>query len=86
MTRLRPTPDVAWTTADGAAYVAKVPSGPIIVLTGAAAIVWDEIGVDGDVATLTARVAARITNAPPDADGAVMRVVASLREEELLAP
>jgi hypothetical protein len=86
MMSARPGPRVAWTLTDDTAYVARVPSGPIIVLEGPAAVIWDELAADGDVATLTARVAARITDAPPDADATVQHVVARLRDEGLLGP
>jgi hypothetical protein len=85
MTLSQPAPGLAWTTADDHAYVARMPSGPIVVLSGPAAVIWDELTVDGDTATLTARVTARLTNAPDDADAIVHHVVEQLRSDGLLA-
>ncbi|WP_308467505.1 PqqD family peptide modification chaperone [Rathayibacter soli] len=85
MTSARPAPGVAWMTLDDTAYVARMPSGPIIVLGGPAAVIWDELATDGDFATLTARVAERMTDVPSDADATVMDVVASLSNEGLLS-
>lgn len=84
MTFLRRAQGVAWITAESAAYVAHIPSGPIVVLTGPAAVIWDELAIDGDVATLTQRVTARMSDVPPDADATVEQVVERLQEEGLL--
>lgn len=61
---LRLAPDVAVHLEDDAAYVARVPEGPIHVLDQVAAIIWEE-AVDADRATVAARVAER-TGADPD--------------------
>jgi hypothetical protein len=84
MTRLRRAAGVAWVTADSAAYVARIPSGPIVVLTGPAAVIWDELTIDGDAATLTERVSERMSDVPPDADASVKHVVERLQAEGLL--
>jgi hypothetical protein len=84
MTCLRQAPGIAWITAEGAAYVAHIPSGPIIVLTGPAAVIWDELTIDGDAATLTERVSERMSDVPPDADATVKQVVERLQAEGLL--
>ena len=46
-------------------YVATLPDGPILVLDGISALIWDE-ACGGDRATIVNRVAAA-TNATPDA-------------------
>jgi hypothetical protein len=84
MTGVRRAAGVAWVTTDSAAYVARVPSGPIVVLTGPAAVIWDELTVDGDVGTLTERVSERMSDVPPDADATVKQVVERLQAEGLL--
>ena len=45
-------------------YVATLPDGPIIVLVGSSALIWDE-ACAGDREKIVDRVAAA-TNAPPD--------------------
>lgn len=46
-------------------YVATLPDGPIVVLDGISALIWDE-ACAGDRETIVERVAA-VTNAAPDA-------------------
>ena len=53
---LRVSDGVAWTRHDGRVYVAAVPAGPIAVLEGTAALIW-ELALDGSGTTLTERVA-----------------------------
>lgn len=40
MSPLVPAPDVAWVEVDGTVYVAVLPDPPILVLAGAAALIW----------------------------------------------
>jgi hypothetical protein len=84
MTGIQRAPGIAWVVADSTAYVARIPSGPIVVLTGPAAVIWDELMTDGDAITLAARVSARMSDVPPDADATVKQVVEHLLAEGLL--
>lgn len=61
---LRVSEGVAWTRHDGRVYVAAVPAGPIAVLEGTAALIW-ELALDGPGTTLTERVAG-VTGQPVD--------------------
>jgi len=76
---LRLAPDVAVHLEDDAAYVARVPEGPIHVLDQVAAIIWEE-AVDADRATVAARVAERtgadVHEIAPDVDAFVGNLVA----------
>lgn len=71
--------DVAVHLEDDAAYVARVPEGPIHVLDQVAAIIWEE-AVDADRATVAARVAERtgadVHEIAPDVDAFVGNLVA----------
>lgn len=51
--------DLAYLAADDAVYLATVPQGPIRVLAGSAAVIWEE-SLAGDRPGLTARVAQRV--------------------------
>ncbi|MCD2441010.1 PqqD family protein [Agromyces sp. SYSU K20354] len=64
MTRLRRAPGTATLDVDGTVYAASLPGGPIIVLEGIAALIWDE-ACAGDRETIVERVAAA-TDAPTD--------------------
>lgn len=76
---LRLVPDVAVHLEDHAAYVARVPEGPIHVLDQVAAIIWEE-AVDADRATVAARVAERtgadVREIAPDIDAFISNLVA----------
>ncbi len=65
MTRLRRPPGVGLVTDEAALYAARLPDGPIVVLTGVAALIWSE-ACAGDRETVAERVA-RATDAAPDA-------------------
>lgn len=65
MTRLRPAPNVGTLEEDGIVYAAQLPGGPIVVLDGIAAVVWNEVR-SGERATVAERVA-EVTDASPDA-------------------
>jgi hypothetical protein len=56
MTRLRPPSDVAVTEEGDAVYAAHLPDGPIAVLEGTAALIWDE-ACSGERETIADRVA-----------------------------
>ncbi|WP_396659339.1 PqqD family peptide modification chaperone [Microbacterium sp.] len=51
---------------DDAAYLARLPQGPVIVLEGAAGLIWEELVATDDVTGLTERVRARLHDAPVD--------------------
>lgn len=76
---LRLAPDVAVHLEDHAAYVARVPEGPIHVLDQVAAIIWEE-AVDADRATVAARVAERtgadVREIAPEVDAFIGNLVA----------
>lgn len=58
MSRLVSAPDVAWVEVDDTVYVAVLPDPPIMVLSGAAALIWvTALQVDND--SLTEEVARR---------------------------
>ena len=61
----RPADAVGVVEHDGVVYAATLPSGPIVVLDGIAALIWDE-ACAGDRASIAERVAA-MTDAAPDA-------------------
>lgn len=61
---MRPAPDVAWVIRGEAAYVARLPHGPIVVLDGTAGLIWAAIVSTDDDAALARRVRARLADAP----------------------
>jgi hypothetical protein len=79
MIRLRRPGDVGVLDLDGTVYAARLPDGPIVVLDGVAALIWDE-ACTGDRATITERVAAATDVAPhlirADVDAFVADLVA----------
>jgi len=84
MSGYRPGDAVGVVEDDGAIYVAKLPTGPIVVLDGIAALIWIE-ACEGDRETIADRVA-RATDAAPDAIRAdVEAFVADLVARGLLA-
>ncbi len=64
MTRLRRAPGVGLITEEGILYAASLPDGPIVVLSGVAALIWGE-ACTGERATIAERVA-RATEVSPD--------------------
>lgn len=62
MSRLQPAPGVAVVHDGGVVFVAPLPGGPIVVLEGGAAVIWDG-ACDGDRSSLPERVA-RATDTP----------------------
>ena len=64
MSGLRRAKDVGTLELDGVVYAAHLPTGPIVVLEGIAALIWDE-ACAGDRATITERVA-ETTDVAPD--------------------
>ena len=79
MSGLRRPPSVGALEQGGVVYAARLPSGPIVVLEGIAALIWDE-ACSGDRATITERVAAATDVAPDmiraDVDAFVADLVA----------
>jgi hypothetical protein len=65
MTRLQKGSHVGTVEDGGIVYAARLPMGPIVVLEGIAALIWDE-AFAGDRETISDRVAAA-TDAAPDA-------------------
>ncbi|MGR0218617.1 PqqD family protein [Agromyces sp. ZXT2-6] len=83
MSGLRRPNDVGTLELDGVVYAAPLPSGPIVVLEGVAALIWDE-ACAGDRATITERVA-EATDVAPEAIRADVEVfVADLVARGLL--
>ncbi|WP_308492937.1 PqqD family peptide modification chaperone [Microbacterium terrisoli] len=70
---------------DDVSYAAVVPDGPIVVLDGIAAVIWELLRMDGDADTLRTRVADRLIDPPDDLDAAIANFVMSLHEQGLLA-
>ncbi|WP_173921747.1 PqqD family protein [Agromyces sp. Marseille-P2726] len=85
MTGLRPTPGVGTLEGDGIIYAARLPDGPIVVLDGIAALIWNE-ACSGDQATIAERVAEVTDAAADDIRAHVDDFVANLVERRLLAP
>ena len=83
---MHPAGGVAWTAdgeGGGRVYVATVPSGPIAVLEGTAALVW-ELALEGPRATLAERVAAATGQSVSTVEDTVADFVARLLEQGLL--
>lgn len=84
MSRLRRPPDVGALEREGTVYAARLPGGPIIVLEGIAALIWDEAST-GERATITERVAEAVDVAPDTIRGDVEAFVGELLTRGLLA-
>ena len=83
MTRLRLGPDVATTEDDAAVYAARLPAGPIVVLDGIAALIWEE-ACAGERETIADRVAEATYAAPEVIRADVDAFVADLMARGLL--
>lgn len=70
---------------DGVVYVARVPSGPILILEGAAAIVWDA-ACGHDETSVAERVAHAVGVETADVADDVRAFLADLLGEGLLVP
>jgi len=64
MSAMRCPRDVSVLEQDGIVYAARLPTGPIIMLEGIAALIWGE-ACSGERATITERVA-EATDVAPD--------------------
>lgn len=84
MSRLRVPDGVGFEVADGVVYVAPLPDGPIAVLEGAAALIWQTaLDVDRD---LVPQAIARTTSTPiADLEGSVVDFIDDLIQRGLLA-
>lgn len=71
-------PDVAWVMSDDAAYLARLPSGPIAVLEGPAALIWEELSAPADGRPLADRVRDRLADPPGDLAAHVQDFVSRL--------
>jgi hypothetical protein len=80
---LRPPEDVARAEEDGVWYVARVPQGPINVLRGSAAVIWEE-AVNHERAGLPGRVASRVNSSVAEVRQDVEAFVAELIQIGLL--
>ncbi len=82
---LRRPDDVAYLADEDAIYLARVPQGPIQVLAGSAAVIWEE-AVDGDRAGIAARVARRTGSDESAIRADVEAFLSALVSLGLLAP
>jgi Coenzyme PQQ synthesis protein D (PqqD) len=83
MTRYTCPPGVAAETDGDAVYAARLPDGPIMVLDGVAAVIWEEAcASDEDV---VARVAERTGVTPAEVADSVAEFLAQLVRAGLLA-
>lgn len=57
--RVAVSPDAAYVVDDDAVYVAVIPEGPVRVLEGAGAIIWEAIGDHRRVSEIIAEAAAQ---------------------------
>lgn len=83
MTRLRRAPGVGLIAEEGTLYAASLPDGPIVVLTGVAALIWSE-ACEGERATIVERVAEATEVAPEAIRADVDAFVADLVGRGLL--
>jgi len=83
MTQLRVPDRVAVCRIDDVLYVAALPSGPIHVLNGVAALIWEE-SLAGSRGDLAARVAAATDASAEEVAGDVAVFVDGLLERGLL--
>jgi hypothetical protein len=63
---------------DDIAYLARLPRGPIVVLDGAAALIWTELVSAPDLNALVDQVRARLSDVPDDLAALVGAFVADL--------
>lgn len=83
MTRLRRPSAVGLIADDGTLYAAPLPGGPIVVLTGVAALIWSE-ACEGERETIAERVAEATDVAPEAIRADVEAFVAELIARGLL--
>ncbi|WP_330476601.1 hypothetical protein [Terrabacter sp. C0L_2] len=83
----RPGPDAGVTVDgdNGTVYVARLPGGPLLVLEGAAAVIWAE-ATAAPAAGWLSRVAAAVGHAEDVIAADVEDFVADLRARQLLVP
>ncbi|KRF43268.1 hypothetical protein ASH01_15830 [Terrabacter sp. Soil811] len=83
----RPGPDTGVTVSDDglSVYVARLPGGPLVVLDGAAALIWVE-ATTGPATGWVSRVADAVGQAEDAIAADVTAFVADLRARELLQP
>jgi hypothetical protein len=82
VTRFMPASDLATEVVDDAVYAARLPSGPIVVLEGVSAVIWEEACADGD--RVVEHVAARTGRAPEEIAESVTAFVDRLVADGLL--
>jgi hypothetical protein len=78
---VKPADGVAWLTHDGTVYVARLPSGPILVLEGSAALIWTELVLAESDAALVSRVRRHVTGSSRGLAADVRGFVDQLRAE-----
>lgn len=83
MSSLAAGPDVAWVRVDDVVYVAALPDPPILVLDGAAALIW-VTALEVDSALLVDEIAARSGVPLTELRTDVESFVADLRSRRLL--
>ncbi|KHK99310.1 hypothetical protein LK09_03245 [Microbacterium mangrovi] len=86
MTRFVPGPGVASVVAEDAVYLAWMPDGPLMALEGPAALIWQQLLIDGDLETLSDRVSPRVHEPPDDLPEHVRAFARSLVDQGLLRP
>jgi Coenzyme PQQ synthesis protein D (PqqD) len=83
MTRLTVLEEVGLERLDDVVYVATLPDGPIVVLKGIAAFIW-EVALDNERETVASRVAAATKRPVEEVDEAVSRFIDDLIRRGLL--
>lgn len=85
MSRYRPCADVGVVDRDDGVYVARLPEGPIIVLSGTAAVVWRSACAAGEGEPAD-RVAPHVDQGAAEIADDVDAFIASLVAQHLLEP
>ncbi len=83
MTGLRPAPSTGHFSEGDTVYAARLPDGPIVVLDGVAALIWNE-ACSGDRESIADRVAGATDTAPEAIRGDVHAFLADLLARGLL--
>ena len=66
-------------------YVARLPTGPLLVLDGGAATIWRQLADGGAAGTLRERVAATLLDPPPDLGEQIEAFIETLRAHGMLS-
>lgn len=85
MTRLQIPPDVGTVDVGDTAYAARLPDGPIVVLDGVAAVIWDLLRSEPcDLKTLTGLVSKQLIDPPAGLADTITAFIAELRAQHLV--